>query len=122
MGVSLNGGFSPISHPQVLIIFSRKNPMGLLGETHHFRKPPHIDMGVSKNRGTPKRMVKWMIWLFLETPTYRPYCYKGPTFAPTPHPPLWPPVGFPTEVRQSRRTKAVPRKTSSWPREHSQIC
>ena len=30
----------PISHPQVLIIFSRKKPM-VVGESHHFRKPPN---------------------------------------------------------------------------------
>ena len=38
MGVSLNGG-TPISHPKV-IIFSRKTH-GFVGETQHFRKPPH---------------------------------------------------------------------------------
>ena len=39
VGVSLNGG-NPISHPKMMI-FSRKTH-GRVGETHHFRKPPHV--------------------------------------------------------------------------------
>ena len=39
MGVSLNDG-TPISHPK-MIIFSRKTH-GIVGETHHFGKPPYI--------------------------------------------------------------------------------
>ena len=39
MGVSLNDG-TPISHPK-MIIFSRKTN-GIVGETHHFGKPPYI--------------------------------------------------------------------------------
>ena len=39
------GGFLkwwyPQSPPQVLILFSRKKPMGWLGNTHHFRKPSY---------------------------------------------------------------------------------
>ena len=39
MGVSLNGGKTPISHPKMMI-FNRKTN-GFVGETHHFRKPPY---------------------------------------------------------------------------------
>ena len=96
MGVSLNGGVPPHFTPQVLIICSRKkNPMGLLGETHHFRNHPILiwvfpKIGVPQNgwftMENPIKMDDLGVPLFSETSIYRPYCYKGPTFAPTPHP------------------------------------
>ena len=49
LGVSLNGGFPPISHPK-MIIFGRKKPM-VAGETHHFRvhpQPNHADPVVKR--------------------------------------------------------------------------
>ena len=39
LAVSLDGG-TPHFTPQVMIIFSRKTPW-VVGETHHFRKPPY---------------------------------------------------------------------------------
>ena len=41
MGVSLNGG-TPNLHTPRADHFSRKKPMVVVGETHHFRKPPYI--------------------------------------------------------------------------------
>ena len=40
VGVSLNGG-TPISHPKMMIFFFVGKPVLVVGETHHFRKPPY---------------------------------------------------------------------------------
>ena len=71
MDVSLNGG-TPISHPKMMI-FSRKNPM-VVGETHHFRKPPYTKLPSCMKHLPQTYMmavlmaVTYMIWSFNECP------------------------------------------------------
>ena len=43
MGVSLNGGFPPISQPKCWSFLIGK-PHGFAGETHHFRVHPHVSV------------------------------------------------------------------------------
>ena len=50
MGVSVNGGFSPHFTPQCLIIFSRKNPMGFVGEGTTILGNPHMKKNIRQAR------------------------------------------------------------------------
>ena len=54
MGVSLNGGFPPISHPKCWSFLVGK-PM-VVGATHHFRKPPYITFAYLE---APQKKIHW---------------------------------------------------------------
>ena len=62
MGVSLNGG---TPHPK-MIIFGRKTH-GVVGETHHFRKPPYIFLPAFL-----KKIAAWLGKVFSEPNSWTP--------------------------------------------------